>query len=94
MDRKTINKACELFKRVLELNEKAPPNIYYRFEFSGHTKQLDFDVRGLPGCEELERIYTYLDAPTLHISLDDIEMIIAAAEKRQAEELKNASIPD
>ena len=89
MNEKTIKKVCELFKRTIKLNENAGPEFYYNFEFSGHTKQVDFVKRALPGYESVIRVYSYLDKPELTVSLEDIEKLIAAEEKAQKEAREN-----
>lgn len=85
MDKKTIDKVAELMARVIKLNENAK-GVYYSFDFSGHTKQVDFAKRQNKGCEAIYNHYSYLDKPDLSISLEDIEAIIAAEEEAQKEE--------
>ena len=88
MDQKVIEKVCELMARVIKLNENAK-SVFYNFEFSGHTKQVDFSKRRLNGFEQIYRHYSYLDRPDLTITLEDIEVLIAAEEKAQKEGQEN-----
>ena len=89
MNEKTIKKACELLERTIKLNENAGPEFYYNFDFSGHTKQVDFVKRALPGYEPVIKVYSYLEQPDLSVSLEDIEELIAAEEKAQKEAREN-----
>lgn len=89
MSEKTIKKVGELLKRTIKLNENAGPEFYYSFEFSGHTKQVDFVKRTIPEYEPVIRVYSYLDRPELTVGLKDIEKLIAAEEKAQKEAQEN-----
>ena len=89
MRKKTIKKVGELLERTIKLNENAEPGFYYSFEFSGHTKQVDFVKRTIPGYEPVIKVYSYLEQPELTVDLKDIEKIIAAEEKAQKEAQEN-----
>lgn len=85
MDQKIINKVTELMARVIKLNEKAERGFYYAFDFSGHTKQVDFRKLSTPEYRMVISAYSYLEMPHLSVSLEDIEDIIAAEEEAQKE---------
>lgn len=89
MDQKIIEKAGELMQKVIKLNETAGPDYYYSFEFSGHTKQVDFIKRNLPNYEAAIKAYSYLDKPRLSLDLEDIEKLITAEEEAQKEAQNN-----
>lgn len=89
MNEQIINKVGELMLRVIILNENAAPKTYYRFDFSGHTKQVNFDKRTLPSYNPEYEFCCYLDRPDLSVSLEDIETLIAAEEIIQRKERQN-----
>ena len=92
IDQKIINKVGELMLRVIILNENAAPKTYYRFDFSGHTKQVNFDKRILPSCEAEYQFCCYLDRPDLRVSLEELETLIAAEEIKQRKERQDELI--
>ncbi len=80
-----IKKVCELMERVIKLNENAK-EYYFNFNFSGHTKQVTFFKMDPKTYNPVYHAYSYLDKPTLSVSLEDIEKLIEAEEKAQEEQ--------
>lgn len=82
-----IEKVCELMERVIKLNEKAKGH-FFNFDFSGNTKQVNFDKWEKQGDRTFNLIYSchsYLEKPELSVSLEDIEKLIEAEEEAQKE---------
>lgn len=77
-------KVAELLARVITLNKNAPKGVYYCFEFSGHTNQIDFIKRNTSNYQPFFSMLAYLGDDDLGYPLSNIEKAIADEEKLYA----------
>ena len=82
METRTRLKVRRLLSRVIRLQEKAPKDIHYNFEYSGHTNEVNFTkMRKVDGTYKLEkRICCYLEA-SYGMPLEEFENQIAFEEE-------------
>lgn len=76
-----IKKVTELLARVMTLNKNAPNEVYYCFEFHGHTNQVNFIKCNKSTYDVIFDMYAYLNKDNLGHPLSNVEKAIEKEEK-------------
>ena len=94
----TARMVSEMMARVINLNSKAPDDVFYGFEFAGCVNSVTFVkyregavMDSVTGTTELETVfhhYAYLDNDDLGHPLSVIEQLISNEELMQREAKK------
>ena len=74
-------KVAKLLLRVMELNAKAPKDVYYNLAFSGHTNQVDFVKHDRNTYTVLKTATAYLDKGEICYTLSYLERAVESEEK-------------
>ena len=74
-------KVAKLLLRVMRLNAIAPKDVYYSFNFYGHTNQVDFTKSERLTFKVLESTTAYLNNDNLCYPLSYVERAIEKEEK-------------